>query len=315
MWGNTLGWMISLLLVAATSWGIVWVDRSAKTLSAPTAFSRDPANAAAIALPIPPGTVVDMSDPADAAAIYRSAIEDFNQQPYVYERFARDGRFHDIDSVPAVDSLTAATHNASANIFAANPSEIVNFSNEKPALDALRILGSCAVRMGQLIEKDQPQHAMQLYEAAFSLGAKLYQERLIYEEFDTGLTLMAQSSTLIGLSDPKRADAANQFNDARKRYITSEILPTLRIISSVDQNVLELHAGDVFYFARSAGDRMWRVEAILKIGRYRFNAGRIGDQRAALTLLEKLRDDPDPVIRAAAIASINLTEQQYRMLH
>jgi hypothetical protein len=315
MWGNVLGWCISLLMVASSVCGIVWLDRSARMVSNRTEFSRDPNNAAAIVLPISPSTLVDMSDPADAAPIYRGAIDDYAQTWLMYDQFARDGRLSDVDSLPAVESLTAATHNASAKLFAPNPSEIINFRNEKSALDALRTLGTCAIRLGQLIEKDQPQKAIQLYEAAFSLGAKLYQERLTYAEFDIGLTLMAKSATLISLSDPSRADAARRFNDARQNYVKDQILPTLRIISSIDQNVLEQHAGDVFYFAHSAGDRMWRVEAILKLGRYRFNAGRVGDQRSAVNVLQQLRDDPDPVIRAAARASLDLTEQQYRMLH
>jgi hypothetical protein len=314
MWGNALGWTISLVLVVATAGAIRWLDRNARMISAPTAFVEDHANLA-IALPIPPGTIVDMTDPADAAATYRGAIDDYNQQPYIYERFARDGRLHDLDSVPTLDNLTGATHSASANIFAANPSEIVNYNDDKPALDALRTLGACAIRAGQLIEKDQPQHAMQLYEATFSLGTKLYQERLIYAELDAGLTMMAQSATLIGLLEPDRADATRKFNETRKDFVVSQIQPTLRILSSIDQKVLEEHAGDVFYFAQHASERMWRVEAILKIGRYRFNAGRVGDQRAAMSALEKLSHDPDPTIRAATNAAENLTEQQYRMLH
>jgi hypothetical protein len=315
MWGNALGWTISLLLVALTSAAIHWVDQSARIISAPTAFAADPSSAAAIALPIPPSTLLDMSDPSDAAAIYRGAIDDYNQEPNIYDRFALDGRLRDVDSVPAVDSLTAATHSASAKLFAANPSEIVIYTSDPPDLSALRTLGTCAIRVGQLIDKDQPQRAMQLYEAAFSLGAKLYQERLTYAEFDAGLTLMAQASTLIGADDLSRADNAQRFNDARKQYVLSQIQPTLRIISSIDPNVLEQHAGDVFYFARQSGDRMWRVEAILKVGRYRFNAGRVGDQRAAEQLLQEFARDPDPVIRAAANAAIYLTEQQYRMMH
>jgi hypothetical protein len=315
MWGNALGWTISLLLVVLTAAAVHWVDQSARTISAPTAFAADPNNAPAIVLPVSPSTLLDMSDPADAAAIYRGAIDDYQQQPNIYDRFALDGRLRDVDSVPAVDSLTAATHSASAKIFAAHPAQIINYNSDNPNLVALKTLAACAIRVGQLIDKDQLQRAMQLYEAAFSLGAKLYQERLTYAELDAGLTMMAQSATLIGIGDLSRADAAKRFNGARSQFVTAQLQPTLRIISSIDQNVLEQHAGDVFYFAKQAGDRMWRVEAILKVGRYRFNAGRVGDQRAAEDLLQQLSGDPDPVIRIAADAAKNLTQPQYRMLH
>src|SRR5450432_2197560 len=261
MWGNALGWTISFLLVILTAAGITWLDHTARSQSSKTVFSRSLANADAIELPVSPKTFFPaMTDPTDAAPVYREAIEQFQQQPYVYERFARDGRLRDVDTVPAIDTLLKATHYASANLFQDNPAEIVNYDNEKPALDALRTLGACARRAGQLIESDHPDRAVQLFEATFSLGDKLYRERLIYAEMDAGLTMMAESATLIGLGDPYRAAAAKQFNDARKNYFAQRIAPALRVITSADQNVLEEHAGDVVYFSEYAGDRMWRVE-------------------------------------------------------
>jgi hypothetical protein len=86
------------------------------------------------------------------------------------------------------------------------------------------------------------------------------------------------------------------------------------VIISNDQATLEQYAGDVFYFARHAPERMWRVEAIMKIGRYRYNAGRVGDQRSAIKVLKELSNDPDPVVRAAANEAQELTIEQYRML-
>jgi hypothetical protein len=315
MWGNALGWSISLLMVIAAVAGVRWLDRSARILSAPTTFSQNSEHTAAISLPVSPKKVLPTTNPSDAAPIYRAAIAMYEQEPETYERFARDGRLREVDTVPAIDILTQATEYESADFFTQNPREIVNYQNEKPALDALQTLGACARRAGQLIQSQQPGRALKLYEATFSLGEKLYNERLIYAELDDGLTMMAESATLIGILDPTRANTAEGFNNARKNYVEQQLLPVLRIIGSADQTILETHAGDVFYFAEHAGDRMWRVEAILKLGRYRFNAGRFGDQRAAMTLLKKISGDPDPVIRAAANAAINLTEQQYRMLH
>ena len=39
MWGNSLGWAISALIVAATITGLAWVSRQLNTLSNPTDFS------------------------------------------------------------------------------------------------------------------------------------------------------------------------------------------------------------------------------------------------------------------------------------
>jgi hypothetical protein len=160
---------------------------------------------------------------------------------------------------------------------------------------------------------------MKLYEATFSLGVKLYQERLTYEELDAGLTMMAEGSAMIrelsrASGDAARAEACASFDAARMEYVKQRIQPVQRVIVSADQSVLEQHAGDVFYFARHARDRMWRVEAIFKLGRYRYNAGRIGDQNNAMLVIRELVDDPDPVIQIAAKAARDLTLEEYRTL-
>ena len=57
-----------------------------------------------------------------------------------------------------------------------------------------------------------------------------------------------------------------------------------------------------------------RIEAILKLGRYGWNAARPGDQKAADAYVKAMADDPDPVIRTAATAARDLTLLQYRSL-
>ena len=323
MWGNGLGWSISLMWVVAVAMVLWFMNQMVHHVSPRTDFSYDAANAAEITLPVPPDLVLPgMADPTDAAPIYRRAVAEFERDPLnaiTYDRFIRSGKLRDIADVHIINILPEATKCASAKLFAPNPAEIVNYDNEKPALDALRSIGQCAIRTALLLQKEHPDDALRLYEAAFSLGTKLLDERLCYAELDTGLSLMAQSSTMIGQmaqasGDAARADAVKQFDEARIKYVKERIQPSIRVIMSNDQATLEEHAGDVFYFARHAPERMWRVEAILKIGRYRFNAGRVGDQRSAIRALDGLSKDHDPVIRAAAIAAQRLTIERYRML-
>jgi len=323
MWGNGLGWSISLVWIVAVATGLWFLNQMVHHVSPRTDFSYDAANAAEITLPVPPDLVLPgMTDPSDAAPIYRRAIAEFERDPLnaiTYDHFLRSGRLRDIPEVRAINILPEATQCASAKPFASNPAEIVNYDNEKPALDALRSIGQCAIRAALLLQKDHPDDARRLYEAVFSLGTKLVDERLSYAELDTGLTLIAQASTMIGQmaqasGDSARADAVKQFDEARIKYVKERIQPSIRVIMSNDQATLEEHAGDVFYFARHAPERMWRVESILKIGRYRFNAGRVGDQRSAIRALDELSKDRDPVIRTAAIAAQQLTIERYRML-
>jgi hypothetical protein len=131
---------------------------------------------------------------------------------------------------------------------------------------------------------------------------------------------MAQGSTSISRlaeanGNATRAKAVKEFDQARKIYVTEQILPMTRILLSVDQPTIERHFGDVLYFARYAKERMWRVEAIFALARYRFDAAQIGDQNIANQALRELAaNDPDPIIRTASIAARDLTIEQYRML-
>ena len=87
------------------------------------------------------------------------------------------------------------------------------------------------------------------------------------------------------------------------------------VISKADQQSIAEHAGDIFRFAAKSKEKMFRVEAILKLGRYRFDAARAADQLAAPRFLRRFQRDPDPAIQAAAQAAANLTIEQYRMIH
>src|SRR5262245_25792373 len=103
-------------MVLATAAGVAWLQRNMEAISSRTAFSRDADHGAALALPVPPITVLPtMTDPTDAAPIYRRAIEQYNADPFVYGKFARSGRPNDLPDVPAIKTLTEATQCSRAN--------------------------------------------------------------------------------------------------------------------------------------------------------------------------------------------------------
>lgn len=321
MWGNALGWFISCLIVLATVTSIALVQRSATVVTAPTEFAADPKHGAAVLLPADVKLVVpSMVDPADAGEFYRAALEQFEKDPGAYSQFSRTGKVQDVEYIPAINPLIQATHCSTGSIFKSSPADLINLNNEKPPLMALRTLGDCMIRLGLLLEKDRTSDSLALYEATFALGFRLYEERLTYAEFDLGLTLMAKGSASItqlaesiGMAD--RARGAREFDQARKRYVAERILPMARILISADQPTLETHFGDVLYFARHAKERMWRIEAIFSLARYRFNAARLGDQNTALKALEEIAaTETDPLIRQAASDAKDLTIERYRML-
>ena len=61
--------------------------------------------------------------------------------------------------------------------------------------------------------------------------------------------------------------------------------------------------------AVNGGDLMWRVEAILALGRCRYTSPRAGDQLGAARLIDQLMNDPEPRIKLAASVAKSLTRE------
>jgi hypothetical protein len=194
---------------------------------------------------------------------------------------------------------------------------------DRPLLNAASALGGAATRAALLLQTKDSAAAMKYAQAAFSFGEKLFQERLTAPEMMAGLELMSESSVVMKKLAQTSADSAlaariATFDAARLDFYKQRIEPMLRVLTAVDDKVVSEHAGDVFYLAQRAGDRVWRVEAIFALGRMKYfvgSEGRAADQRGAPRMLQKLTEDPDPVIRAAGIAARDLTIDEYRKQH
>ncbi|HEX3358447.1 MAG TPA: hypothetical protein VHS31_15850 [Tepidisphaeraceae bacterium] len=319
MWGNTVGWFIALVMLCILIFAMHMLNQIGQ-ISEPTSFGKDQTNLGVVQLPTPPQKLVEMDENFDARAIYRSAIADYEANRYVYERYAEAG--NPIDAkLPGLKDLVDATHAQTAKIFADDAGDIVRY-DDKPALDALVKIGHLATRAALMVQADNPKEAQALFEGEFSLGAKLYDERLTVEEFSSGLELMSESAAGMTrlLRKTDQVDRATQFHDfdeQRKRYYNEHVLPVLKVLQSIDAQVVSEHAGDIFYFARNSNERMYRVEAIFMLGRLKYfvgDDGRIGDQRGAMQELKRLSQSPDPVIRQAASEARDLTIEQYRGL-
>jgi hypothetical protein len=155
-------------------------------------------------------------------------------------------------------------------------------------------------------------------EGVYALGESLYRERLDYEEFSRGMGLMDGAMTGLAEMEPVGSAARKRLEDQEAAMVAferSDVQPIYAVLVSADQQRVAANAGDVFRFAMKSRERMFRVEAILKLGRYRFDAARQADQIAAPRFLRRLGEDPDPAIRAAAGAAAGLTVEQYRMIH
>lgn len=322
MWGNRLGWIISNVILIVVIGSLSFYTRGASTISEPTQFGLEAADDA-VGISVPAQTVLGPPKPCDAAQPYSEALALYRREPDIYADVATGvSRATDTAQLPAVQRLIEGTHCQHMSLFAGEPGRIVQYG-EPPDLAALLTVGKAAVRLGLAHQATgRNADAIRCFEAAFALGAKLYDERLTYRELLAGLELMGEGGVALSrlsfsTGDTTRSEAAQTFEAARRSAFTSGVQPVASKLISIDRDIVGQHVGDVFYLAENATERMWRVEAILALGRMQYfvgEGGRRGDQRGATRHLKQHALDQDPVIRAAAKAALELTREQMRTL-
>jgi len=315
MWGNRLGWGISaaMVLIAVGAWLLV---ENQLRVTAPTSFSQNAQNLAVLTPPLPANPIVDFNEPPDAGQLYRQAAIAFADNSEICEQFEGNPQGA---PPPPIQLVLDATNKRGVVIFGDVPGVLINYAGATPGLDVFNDLGHLIDGAGLMLFKEKRiDDAQRFYRAVYSLGLRLYDERLDYEEYSRGMGLMNEAT--IGLAEceprdsPLRADLQRQ-EEAVAAYDENHVKPIYQVLVSGDQQSIATYAGDIFVFAAQSRERMFRVEAILKLGRYRFDAARNADQVAVPRYLRKLLEDPDPAIRTAASAARDLTLEQYRMIH
>jgi len=298
--------------------GLLFLLQRADTVSPPTAFTRNPA----VLQPLPPiagmGEVVAMTEDGDAAETYRKAIASYKRNESAYDKFA-DSTKTDEATVGRLregfEAIKAGTNLTKCSLFVKDPTNVINYDSTIGDLPALKAVGLATVRMGLLLRDSNPKEAMALLEGAFSLGAKLFNERVSYAEAEAGISIMGSAvDQIIKLSEKSgnkdRATALREFEKARRAYYDEHMTPMYRVLSSLDPGVTNKHIGDVFVVAAQSQDRMWRVEAIRKLGIIRkmgYTRKRKGDELGAQRAVRKYAQDPDPVISTAGKVASELT--------
>ncbi len=149
MWGNRLGWTISagILMLVAFLGLRLW---QAGQITPPTGWVAEtvhpieiPKNAQ-IAVPA-------MDDPTNAGDLYRSAIADYQQNTSAYDAL-ESATVLDLSAVAdrtGLQNLLQATRCATMSLFRREPTELINYDADKPALEALEHLGRTAARVGR----------------------------------------------------------------------------------------------------------------------------------------------------------------------
>jgi len=319
MWGNRNGWLISLAIVVVLSAMFAYAWHEAGRMTLPTELTQKPETLAPIALPIDPARVLPLEFPGsgDGGRLYWEAIEKVQKDPKLYENFKPD--LKSAASYPALAPVLEAAAAPRADIFQKQPDAVVRYG-AKPALRALETLGIGCIRLGVLSAqaKDLP-GAKKYLNAAYVLGLRMYQDRQSRAELDCALGLMASSVTVLGqiAKEEKNQTLAEHITDfvtQYKEYDKNHIKVIERAITSIDDKVMRQYVGDVIKMAQESKEPVWRNEATLRLGMYRFNSPLPGDRLAAGRAIRQLVLSDDAAVKAAALAARELTLSEYHKL-
>jgi hypothetical protein len=319
MFGNLKGWIIAAVVLLAQIAGVVWL-LGLDNISPPTELGRNPENLKAFALPFDPRPLVPATVQQDAGTLYRQAIRVANDNKFPYERFAQRP---DPDLLPQLDAfrfLIDARYMAKATLFSNDLDSIIKYNQpDRQDLVMLDNLGKGLLNAGTLKMNDQPEEAKKYFEAAFNLGYHMVNERIVFQQVQVGMGLLSTAADGLAALPGANASQFEQFRTTRGQYFTDRVMPIWGVLTAIDNNKIGKHAGDYFAFAKNSQEPMFRVEAILALGRMRFNAGtggRAGDQQGASRILNEIVNSTSatPAEKKAAQLALDLTAEQFRTI-
>ncbi len=326
MWGNLQGWIIAAVLGLLLSFGLFQLA-TYNRVSIPTPEAENPLHLKPITFAISPNIVTPMADPRDAKDLYRLAIEDIRKSPDQYEAALTANTLNQLSHLKSVKLLLDASSFSKMTLLTSSPKENIGYfpGNISPDLADIEKAGLVVEQIGLLhFNGKNYEEAKKHFHAEFSLGYKLFNERITYKEAEKGIAFMRASvQMLLRIATiEKNENRFRQFSefDAELSVIFEQLKSLWLIIYAIDERIVAAHVGDVFLYAsEKMQERMWRIEAILKIGRFKYNVGgkdaRLADQQAADQMLKSLeKTETDPVLLAAIRAAQNITLEQFRAI-
>ncbi len=263
-----------------------------------------------------------LAEAADALEADRSL-----RQPY--RDLAEGTRGNPKLDLPLYDRLVEAADYRRLAVFDASPGDLIHYDRDTPRLDVLADLANAANRhAGYLASKaiktdalDGPDgtRARDLARGVFALGHGLATEAVTYRSYRTGTQLMQSAlGVLAGIElaagNSSRGQQLRSADEALSAFMAAEIGPAADAIKTLDQTNREgddadEHFGDVLAVATMEdAATMWRVEALLRLGRYRHAADRAADRAAADRVVREVAEPAsDRRVRLAAEAAAGLT--------
>jgi hypothetical protein len=323
MFGNLIGWIISAVLAAIG----IGLGHALMQAAEPTSATNEQwtklAHAQLNLTDVATAALPPMNDPKnDAGDLYRPAAADFDNHQTDYQDLQKATDF-DADKVgqlKGIDFICQATTASSMHLFSNKPEEVVGFDSTVAVLDKLGEIETAMTHEIMLAKaldtKPRRLDLARKYATAIeAMGYRLYQERAALIELDLAEKFLGESGELLTEIDRDEhndiaASAQAAFKSKRLEEANSVINEVRKYVTSQGQSMIGRYSGDMFVLAQDPNvDRVWRVEAIRKIGRLRFNAENSADQRKAPKVLSKLADDKsqDLIIRTAAAKSRDMT--------
>lgn len=325
MFGNPRGWAISAAVAVVYVGLFALVERGGavsrpSALTTAGAFGMGPVS-------VPPIDALTAGrvgrESAEAVRVLRREVEAGRG---VYERFMRSPGLdaellRQITVVDRVAGLALAQGGGAVELFPAEDAVSYAPPEDRP-VEAARLAGASASRVALAMRaRKRPEEARRIWEGVLVLGATIAEGRQSFAELSAGLGLMSEAAGGLALL---AKDAADDGWRARAEKLTADlaalnaqIAPVFEAVSTIDPGVMSRHNGDIPVLATASKERVWRVEATLKLGRMKYDVGRTGtpaDQRNARKLLRRLATDPDPAVACAAALGDALTLEDYRTL-
>ena len=328
-WGSTGGWITAAALALAVVAGVAYVG-NARAMTPPTALGRSPARWSQLRHPTVPHLVLDRAPAAqDASEIYANVVDTFYARPAArrpYDDLVGDDVLEPArrGALPLVDELLRARDAGEARFFADRPDALIGGDGMNDALEALLVVGRATARQGTLLatrarqteSAEDLREATRHFEAAYTLGYHLFDERITHRQLEVGYRLMGEGlSGLVSLQrireDQVRRAILSTQKESLAAYVRNTIAPVWSAIGTINDrsrsdDAADVHFGDVAAIAASdEADALWRVEAILRLGEYAADADRPADAAGARRLLERLAAEvaDDPRLLAAIEAA------------
>ncbi len=248
-------------------------------------------------------------DPGDAGVYYERAIALFAEHPGVLTKT----REHDglVDGLCELLLRAAEAGRIESGFMDGHiPVRIGALPDYGEALES--IYEWVLYRSAYLYTHDEPERARNMALAVWVFGRRMFEDNVRLYNRNTGLDMMESAGGLLfemSVEDPALDSETLQawsvaLNDIRRAW-----QPKLELMLGTDP-----HPGDLVNIALHDRDRMFRVEATLKLGIHRYGADR-GNRRAMNRAIQTAIASEYSMLAEAGRAADALTLEQKRRLY